>query len=121
MGWLSRLFGRSETPPQPVDEKGDHSLVVVFNRPGIDLEALFALEERLARAIAEAGVGEYDGNEIAVDGSDSSLFMVGPDANALFAVAEPILRESPLMQGATIRVRYGPPSDLSIETVHVIG
>lgn len=121
MGWLSRLLGRNETSPLPVETKGDHSLIVSFNRPGIDLEALHALEEHLSRALVEAGAGEYDGNEIAIDGSDSSLFMVGPDANALFAIAEPILRESPLMQGATIRVRYGPPSDLSIETRHVIG
>lgn len=120
MSFLSRLFGKKSAAASEAEQAPRHSLIVEFAQQGVDLEALFALEERLARAIAEEQVGEYDGNEIAVDGGTSSLFMVGPDANALFAVVEPILRSSAIMRGATIRVRYGPPSDLSVETRHVI-
>jgi hypothetical protein len=70
-------------------------------------DPLFELEEQLEKAISEAKVGEYDGNEIAVDGSDGSLYMYGPDADRLFAVVEPIIRTSSFMKGAQAKRRYG--------------
>lgn len=45
----------------------------------------------LKRAIDEAAVRELDGNEIAVDLSDGSLYMYGPDAEALLVVVRPFI------------------------------
>lgn len=69
---------------------------------------LFALEDKLEKAIAISGAGEYDGNEIAVDGSDGYLYMYGPDADRLYLVVKPILEITPFTKGAHVTKRYGP-------------
>ena len=70
----------------------EHAVIITFHYGSTNLDRLFELEDQLEKAISEAKVGEYDGNEIAVDGSDGSLYMYGPDADRLFAVVEPIIR-----------------------------
>ena len=57
-------------------------------------EAIFALGDQLSAAIAAAGAGVYDGDEVGQ--GRGVLFMYGPDADRLFAVVEPILRCSAL-------------------------
>lgn len=110
----SMLGGRSEPRPE-------HAVIVEFLYGTTDLGPLFALEEELESAIAGADVGEYDGNEIAVDGSDGCLWMYGPDADALFGVVKPILFRTPFMQGAIARLRYGPPGGDAREIAVPIG
>jgi hypothetical protein len=89
----------------------EHAVIVSFNYGSKNLDALFKLEEKLEAAITRAKVGEYDGNEIAVDGSDGTLYMYGPDADKLFNIVKPILESTPFMRGAEVRRRYGPPQD----------
>jgi len=99
----------------------EHSVIVDFYYGSRDLQRLFDLEDELDRAITSAGVGEYDGNEIAVDGGDASLYMYGPDADRLFAVVRPILETTDFTRGARAHLRYGPPdADVREKTV-VIG
>ena len=114
--WLAAVIGlgsahaslSAEPASSPVAE---HAVIVHFEYGSTDLSRLFALEEKLEAAIANAGVGDFDGDEIAVDGSDGSLWMYGPDADRLFQVIEPILRASPFMRGAKVKLRYAPPVD----------
>ena len=114
--WLAAAIGlgsavasvAAEPAPPPVAE---HAVIVHFKYGSTDLARLFALEEKLEAAISDAKAGEFDGDEIAVDGSDGSLWMYGPDADRLFQVIEPILRASPFMRGARVKLRYGPPAD----------
>jgi hypothetical protein len=106
MGFLKRLFGKREKTPIPTPE---HAVLVRFAYGSTDLSRLFALEEKLESAIAVAGAGEYDGNEVATDGSDARLYMYGPDADALFAAVRPVLEASAFMKGAQVTLRYGPP------------
>jgi hypothetical protein len=73
------------------------------------LDALLALEDELSEALEGTEIGEVDGHEVAIDGSDGFLFLYGPDADALFAAIEPILRKSPVMAGADATLRYGDP------------
>jgi hypothetical protein len=89
----------------------EHALIVHFNYGSTNLDLLFALEDRLEAAISTAQVGVYDGNEVAVDGSDGYLYMYGTDADKLFEVVWPILEAESFMQGALITKRYGPPED----------
>ena len=96
---------------QSVDKTPEHAVIVHFNYGSTDLVPLFALEDKLEKAIAAAGAGEYDGNEIATDGSDGYLYMYGPDADRLFEVVKPALESSTFMRGATVTKRYGPPED----------
>ena len=89
----------------------EHAVIVHFQYGSTDLARLFALEDRLEKAIADAKAGEYDGNEVNVDGSDGFLYMYGPDADRLFEAVMPVLQQSEFMGGATVKRRYGPPAD----------
>ena len=99
-----------------------HSVVVQFydfagkfwTEDERSLDPLFALEDELESALEGTGVGELDGHEIAVDGSDGFLFLYGPDADALFALIEPILRKSAVMSGADATLRYGDPDEADL-------
>lgn len=84
-----------------------HSLIVYFEYGLDDTDPMHDLGDRLNEAVEEAGVGAYDGHEIADSLAKGSFYLYGPDADALFAVVAPILRESPLACGAEIRLRYG--------------
>ena len=67
------------------------------------------LRTRWSKRFSFARVGEYDGDEIAVDLSDGSLYMYGPTGDALFAAVKPVLESANFMKGAVVTVRYGPP------------
>ncbi|MEV5607274.1 hypothetical protein [Streptomyces sp. NPDC052225] len=80
-----------------------------FGEPG-DRAAVRAAQNLLAEAIERVDVGEFDGNEFG-DG-EAALFAYGPDADALFAVMAPVLRDLPF-RPANVVLRYGPASDPS--------
>ena len=89
----------------------EHAVIVHFTYGSTDLSRLFELENKLEAAIEEAKIGEYDGNDVAVDGSDGYLYMYGTNADALFEVIRPILEATEFMKGAKAKLRYGPPAD----------
>ncbi len=100
MGLFDKLK-KSEAPEQAV--------IVQFNFPSGNLDRIFELEDQLANAVEAAGVGQFDGNEIAVDGRDNLFYMYGPDADCLYKAIEPVLLGSELLSEARVRLRYGPP------------
>ena len=118
MGFFSKLSCEDGSN----DVSGSEQAVIVhFNYGQTDLDPLFAIERQLEKAVTEADVGEYDGNEVATDGSDGYLYMYGPDADALFAVVRPILESVPFMKGSVAHLRYGPPEDGVPEVEITIG
>lgn len=66
---------------------------------------LAALEDQLSKAVEPQGLGEYDGNEFGPQ--NTTLFLYGADAEALFVAIEPILRTYPLCQNARVTIRKG--------------
>jgi hypothetical protein len=98
----------------------EHAVIAYFDYHGDDLGPLFEVEDRLEAAIAQANVGEFDGNEIAVDLSDGSLYMYGPDAEALYCVVRPILASADCLQNVRVKLRFGPPEDGIPERTEVI-
>lgn len=109
MGIFSRIFGAE---PGITETRVEHAVIVRFAYIGsTDLEPLFTLEAQLESAITAAQVGEYDGNEVAVDGSDGTLYMYGPDADKLFTAIRPVLETCSFMKGAVVTLRFGPPED----------
>lgn len=90
------------------DPSPDQALIVSFDYGSTDLGPLFALEEELEQAVADAGVGEFDGNEIAVDGTDGLFFLYGPSADALFAAVRPALTDADCIRQVVATLRYGP-------------
>jgi hypothetical protein len=96
----------------------EHAVIVHFQYGSTDLSRLYALEDELTAAIESAGVGEFEGNEVATDGSDGLIYMYGPDADRLFEAIRPVLESSAFMQGAVATKRYGPPEN-GVKEVHV--
>ena len=88
-----------------------HAIIAHFEYAVESLDALYAVEEQLEAAINAAGVGEFDGMEIAVDLSDGSLYMYGPNAEALFAAVPPILAGAECLHNTRVTLRFGPPED----------
>jgi hypothetical protein len=118
---LASCVEGSELPPTP-EEAPEHAVLVYFDDyGGGDLSRLFALEKRLEEAVAAAKVGVLDGNEIAVDGSDGTLYLYGPDGDKLFAAIRPILEATDFTRTARVVVRYGPPEDGVREQEVVLG
>ena len=97
-----------------------HAVIAHFDYAADSLDALYELEEELEAAINAAGVGELDGNEIAVDLSDGSLYMYGPEAEALFAVVRPILADAECLRNTRVTLRFGPPQDDIPERVETL-
>lgn len=68
-------------------------------------------EDRLADAVTEAGVGEWDGHEFALDGSHAFIYLYGKDADRLAEVVLPIARQAGLAKGSYLVKRYGEPGE----------
>ena len=98
----------------------EHAVIAEFDYTADSLDALLDVEDHIEAALTAAGVGEFDGNEIAVDLSEGSLYMYGPDAEALFAVVRPILAGATCLRNTRVTLRFGPPEDDVPERVEVI-
>ena len=73
--------------------------------------AIEAFADALEAAITEAGVGEYDGDELG--GGECTLFFCGPDVDKLIAVLHPLLKRSQLCRGGhLVRMVAGPDGEL---------
>lgn len=93
----------------------EHAVIVSFplsddhlgSNPEFD--AMVILSDALEAAISDAGVGEFDGNELG--GGECRLYMYGPDADRLHAAIAPLLTESRLVRGGYVMKRYGSAGD----------
>jgi hypothetical protein len=92
---------------------------VLVHLKNTDIHGVFAIEDSLEPAVSEAGVGEYDGNEVAVDGSEAVLYAYGPDADALWNVMRPIVESANPPEGSYVIKRYGEASDPAAKEVRV--
>jgi hypothetical protein len=89
----------------------EHSVIahLKLSDPGLgigeEVGSFHDLSDELIEAIEQAGAGEFDGDEFGK--GECVLYMYGPDADALFAAVEPVLRRSPLAHGGHVIKRYG--------------
>ncbi len=89
---------------------------------GLDaLDLLLVLEGQLRQAIEGAGVGEVDGHEIAMDDTEGSLWVYGPDAKAMLKAALPIVCPSRLAPGGRVILRYGARDAAAQEETFLLG
>jgi hypothetical protein len=77
-----------------------------------------ALEDRMERSIKTKQAGEFDGDEFGE--GFCTLFMYGPDADALFNAVESDLRAAPLLAGSYAIKRYGPATDPTARETRVV-
>jgi len=82
-----------------------------------ECEAIADLAGLLLQAIADHGVGEFDGEESSE--GRCVLYMYGPDADRLFAVVEPLLKAAPLARGGFAVKRYGDVKDHNAVEIRV--
>jgi tetratricopeptide (TPR) repeat protein len=96
--------------PKPGKPTGNGDGEVLIELDGIHLpESVYrecdvaTLENRLEEVLDMAGCGELDGHETGPE--NTTLFLYGEDAEALFRAVDPILREYPLCRGARVTIR----------------
>ena len=128
MEWLTsairNLFGKNPRP------QADHEIQIAQHAVFVHLEltkdrfggddevrAIHILGDRLDSAIEAAGTGEFDGDDFG--DWQSTLYMYGPDADALFSTIEPILRSSACTRGGFVIKRYGKASDPEVREVRI--
>jgi hypothetical protein len=78
-------------------ESTEHAVIVHISSSTDTDIGLDMIEDPLIDAIEATDVGEFDGNEIGSD--EAVLFMYGPDADELWTVVEPVLRDANLGPG----------------------
>jgi hypothetical protein len=113
------LLGFAAGRPAASKPAPEQAVLVHFEYGHSDWAPFLSFEKGLEDAIAKSGSGQYDGNELAVDGSDGTLYMYGPDADKLFAVAKPILLSTALLKNVVVTLRYGSVEDKSARVVKV--
>ena len=75
------------------------------------MEPIYELENKLEVVISENDAGEYDGHEISMDYSAGTLFLYGPNAEKLFKLIQPILKNADCLVDVKVKLRFGPPED----------
>lgn len=92
---------------QPRSQKPKSEAVIVhFDYRTKDWLPFFKFEDELARFVENAGIGEYDGNALSDTGEDCSMYIYGPDANAILALIAPRLRSTPLLARVVVALHY---------------
>ncbi len=87
----------------------DQAVIIEFNYGLVEDEPFYKLSDKLRVLVDESGLGEYDGHEMAMDNSDGSFYLYGPDAKKLYDVVKETIEKIPFMEGANITLRFGPP------------
>lgn len=114
MSLLRKLFGKNPKERElktEINKDPEHAVIVYFDYGIERLEPIFQLGDKLEKVITVNSVGEYDGHEIAMDYSDGSLYMYGPDAEILFKTIKSTLEETKFLKGAVAKLRFGPPEN----------
>jgi len=84
------------------------AVIIYFNYGLEEDEPFYKLSARLRELVDESGLGEYDGHEMAMDNSDGSFYMYGPDAKKLFELVKETIEKVSFMAGAHVVLRMGP-------------
>jgi hypothetical protein len=90
-----------------VSDPNEHSVVIYFNY-GIEEDGPYwDLGMELEKILRVNRLGVYDGHEIAMDNTDGSYYMYGPNAEAIFKAIKPTLDATGFMKGATAVLKFG--------------
>jgi len=108
---ICAVVGAAGQPAKPQEQ----AVIVHFLYGSRDWKPFFSFEEKLENAIHASGVGEYDGNELAADGSDGFLYMYAPDAERLFKLVRPYLEGNALLKNVVVTIRYGAADDPKVK------
>ena len=113
------IAGVRSSASEVVSPAPEQALIAHFEYGNIDWKPFYTFEKTLEDAINKSGAGDYDGSELAVDGSEGTIYMYGPDADKLLAVAKPIMLSTALLKNVTVTLRYGSVKDKLARVVKV--
>lgn len=101
-------------PDDPAEEQDLLVVLRLSNRQmgtAAERMEIDAFAAQLETAVLDAGVGEYDGDELG--GGECTLFFCGPDIDALLRVLQPMLKRAPMCRGGhLVRMVAGPFGEL---------
>ncbi len=110
------LIGSASTLAAPAvgqAAKVEHALIVTTVGVHVTIDEVFAIQDGLTQAFDQLSVGEVDGHEIEVSGREALFYMYGPDAEAMFAAALPVLKAHLATTNSRAMLRFGDVSDKS--------
>ena len=111
MSLLDKILGKKidkEGKLSKRDKSEEQSVIIwFFHYEFEELDELIDLEEKLGQLLEDSGLGRCDGNEIACEGTDGSLYFYGRSAEKIFAAIKPILQETEWMRGAVATLSFG--------------
>jgi hypothetical protein len=100
------MFGKFFKPrPLAAASNSEVEQAVLLYLMGEDFDRMVDLSDKLTEAIEKANVGMFDGNEIGA--GETTLFMYGPDAEAIFRAIHPVLMQEESAHGAKAVIRWG--------------
>ena len=103
-----------------ISTKNDEAVLIFLDGQGLD-DAVYrtydvsTLEDLLSEQIESDGVGELDGHETGP--AQTTIYLYGPDAEALFSRVQPVLASYPLCQNSRAVIRRGGPGSTQREVV----
>ena len=106
-------FSRSDTAGN------DQAVHIDFEYGRGDWSQFWNFETTLKGVVESSGLGKYDGNELALDGSVGTLFLYGPDADQLLDLVRPYLEAATFAKNAVATVVYGPEDKEGVRVVTV--
>ena len=111
MGIFKNIFAKPEAKLKEPEHAFIVTLILSDDQYGTEDERdrIHQFSDQLEAAIESAGAGEFDGDEFGA--GTCTLYMYGPNADALFAAVDPLFKQSPLVKGARGVRRYGEASD----------
>jgi hypothetical protein len=100
----------------------EHAVIVTYQLSGEgfgseqERQEVRRMEMRLRAAVDQAGAGEFDGDEFG--GGKVTIYTYGPDADALFAAAEDVIKGLAFRPAVAV-LRYGDSADPEAREVRV--
>ena len=111
MWGMNKMFGKKvdkKPAPSKYDRSEEQSVIIwFFHYEFEELDELIDLQEKLGQLLVDNGLGRCDGNEIACEGTDGSLWFYGPSAEKIFTAIKPSLQEIDWMRGAVATLSFG--------------
>ena len=102
---------------QPNERKNNQSVIIYFDYGLEEMDEIYELGDKLRHILEENNLGEYDGHEVAMDNSDGSLYLYGPNAESLFIAIKPTLEKVEFLIGAKAVLRFGSYEDDAPEII----
>lgn len=108
MNSMSENFGNKKSEVSQTNERKNNQSVIIYFDYGLEeMDEIYELGDKLRHILEENKLGEYDGHEVAMDNSDGSLYLYGPNAESLYKAIKPTLEKVDFLNGAKAILRFG--------------